>query len=279
MSKRIGVTLLVVALTVAIAYSVVAGVTFVKECPVKTTTPTEAHTESNDAEVIYNALMYTNGSYEYDLQVYVNEQKAVEGLSESAAKEKKKALASAVAAVKNKMVSSGAAVKKSETYFLNVKLSSYDSATDRALANGETGYDRYVSDTKTYYGLWYNWYVSESTTVFADDKSDNVINYAVNTLKSIGKLKSEEIDLVFNYGSKYSVNTIASDADVIYHYVNESEGVECYMHEFRMKDSDRTRKITLVQHSPNTLTWYLCAIVPILAVTGIILLAKGRKRS
>lgn len=278
MSKKIGITLIAVALVITVAYAIVAGVTFYDECPVETTTPKEVETVGRAAEVIYNSFMYTDGSYEYAIQVYVDSAKAVKDLNSEQGNAKKRAMQSAFDTIETAFKQSGIAIKKSEDLFISVVLASYDSATDRALASGETGYDIYESNAEVYNGFWYNWYVSESKTVFADTQKDGWLNYIVDVLTNQGGLNSDEIDFVFNYGTKYSVNTIASDADAIYYYTNTADGVSCYVHEFRMTDATRGRTIKLVQSSPNVWSWYLIAIVAVLFATGVTVLAVGSKR-
>lgn len=279
MSKKIGVTLIAVALAIIIAYSVIAAVTFVGECPVQTTAPTVAETGDRVAEVIYNSFMYTDGSYEYDVQVYVNSSLVVEGLTSEQATAKKQAISEAFDTIERAFKSSGIAVKElNGDYCISAVLATYDSATDRALANGETGYDVYESSAEVYNGFWYSWYVTKTQTVFASTDADNWLNYCTSVLTSVGGIKSEDIDYVFNYGTKYSVNTIASDADSIYYYTNETDGVSAYVHEFRMTLATRARQITLVQHTPNVWSWYLIAIVAVLIIAGIAIIVAGRKR-
>lgn len=278
MSKKIGITLIVVALTIAVAYSVVAAVTFVGECPVETTTPTVSKTEGRVAEVIYNSFMYTDGSYEYDVQVYVSSSLVTEGLTAEQAQAKKQAVTEAFDTIKRAFKNGGIAVKDLNGEFcISAVLATYDSATDRALASGETGYDVYASTADVYNGFWYSWYVNETETVFADRDADNWLNFVADTLKTVGGISADDIDYVFNYGTKYSVNTIASDADSIYYYTNETDGVSAYVHEFRMTEETRTREITLVQHTPNVWSWYLMAIVVVLIMSGIAILSAGRK--
>ncbi len=277
MSKRIGITLIVIALVICISYAIICITTF-EECPIETTKPSSIVEKEYKAELIYNSLMYNTGAYEYSIQAYVNVDMITEGVSIAERAARKQQSKDAISSIKEDFEKRGYKIEKSEDYFVSATIAYYESYDELAFSSGETGYDYHKSTAKSYNGLLYNDIVSERTTVFAESEG-TVLNYAEKLLNEIDGIFDGDVSLVFNYGTMYKTTAIASDADQIYKLTDEETGISTNIHEFRMTDGNRARVITLVQHTPNSYTWYLSVLVVSLLLAGIIILAKGIKRS
>ncbi len=277
MSKKIGITLIVIALVICIAYAIICVTTF-EECPVATTKPSSIVEKEYKAELIYNSLMYNTGAYEYSIQAYVNIDMITEGETLTDRAARKQQSKDAIGQIKADFESRGYQIDVSEDYFVSAIIASYESYDELALSNDETGYDMPSSTAKTYKGLFYNDIVSERTTAFESEEG-TVLNKAEDYLNEIDGIAKGDVSLVFNYGTMYKTSTIASDADQIYKLTDDETGISTNIHEFRMTDGNRARVITLVQHTPNSYTWYLSVVVITLLLAGIIILIKGAKRS
>lgn len=277
MSKKIGITLIVIALVICIAYAIICVTTF-EECPVATTKPSSIVEKEYKAELIYNSLMYNTGAYEYSIQAYVNIDMITEGEALTDRAARKQQSKDAISQIKADFESRGYQIDVSEDYFVSAIIASYESYDELALSSGETGYDMPSSTAKTYKGLFYNDIVSERTTAFESEEG-TVLNKAEDYLNEIDGIAKGDVSLVFNYGTMYKTSTIASDADQIYKLTDDETGISTNIHEFRMTDGNRARVITLVQHTPNSYTWYLSVVVITLLLAGIIIIIKGAKRS
>ena len=216
---KAGVVLLAIAAIIVIVYGSVAIATF-SRADVKVYDggkPT-----ASPVEIIYNSLMFTDGSYRYGIQVYVDIDSVTANVSSAVAE------AQIEEAVKAKL--------------------------------------KAVSDR------------FKDRTAFADAEADNYLNYVYGELTADGLISSSDIDFVFNYGTAYSTKLIESDADYVYVF-KSPDGKQSYVHEFRMSVDERAREITLVQHSPNTASWYLIVITAALIVTGVTFVVVGIKRA
>lgn len=277
MSKRIGITLLVIALVVGAVYAIIGFTTF-EECTIQTTKPTEFEASEYIAEIIYNSFSYNDGAYEYSIKININ----VEKLSKNATVTEKMAIEQqskdAISAIKLDWEKRGYKIKKAESYSLSAIIARYSSYDELALANGQTGYDKVEDTATTYKGLFFNKIVSERYTVFKEE-SGSVLNLAEKELEKIDGVNEGEIDLVFNYGTMYKTSTISSDAEQIYKLIDEETGLYTIVHEFRMNAGNRARIISIVQTTPNVYTWYLIPIVISLILAGTIILIAGAKRS
>ncbi len=278
MAKRVGITLIVIALTIVIAYTVV-GITTFKECDVITTTPTTIVKGEYKAELIYNSLSYNSGAYEYGVQANVNIAKIVNGATvvEKVAREQQ--AKDAIASIKAEFESRGYKITVSEEYFVSAIIATYASYEELALSNGETGYDLPTKSTNKTYNNWlFNKTVSERVTVFKEVEG-TTLEFAERALNGIDGVYEGDVSFVFNYGTPYKTSTIASDADAIYKLTDKETGLFSVIHEFRLNSGNRGRIITLVQTTPNTYTWYLGVVAVSLLVAGIVTLAVAGKRS
>ncbi len=277
MSKRIAITLIVLALVICIAYAIIGFTTF-KECPVQTTTPSEVVQADYKAELVYNGLMYNSGAYEYSVIATVN----VEKLTRNVTIAEKMAIVQqakdAITAIKTEWESYGYKIKKHEEYSVSARIAYYEDYDQLALANNQTGYDKVESDAITYRGLFYNKIVSERTTVFKQE-SGTILNNAEEKLNTIDGVSLGDVSLVYNYGTMYKTSTIASDAEQIYQFNDIETGLYTIIHEFRMTNDNRGRIITLVQNSPNVYTWYLLPVICSLLIAGVTILVANAKRS
>ena len=277
MSKRIGVTLIVVALVICVAYGII-GLTTFEECPVETTTPTDVKTYECKAEIAYNSLAYSSGEYEYSIQASVNVEKLTKKSTVTESMAITQQSKDAISAIKQEWENKGYTIKKSEDYFVSATIAYYKNYESLALANGQTGYDSVASDALVYRGWLFTKTVSERTTVFKQEEG-SVLNRAEEILNGIDGVSEGDVSLVFNYGSPYKVNTISSDADQIYKLNDAEKFAFSIVHEFRMNDGNRGRVITLVQQNPNVYTWYLIPIVCALLIAGCAVLVSSAKRS
>ena len=277
MSKRIGVTLIVVALVICVAYGII-GLTTFEECPVETTTPTDVKTYECKAEIVYNSLAYSSGEYEYSIQASVNVEKLTKKSTVTESMAITQQSKDAISAIKQEWENKGYTIKKSEDYFVSATIAYYKNYESLALANGQTGYDSVASDALVYRGWLFTKTVSERTTVFKQEEG-SVLNRAEEILNGIDGVSEGDVSLVFNYGSPYKVNTISSDADQIYKLNDAEKFAFSIVHEFRMNDGNRGRVITLVQQNPNVYTWYLIPIVCALLIAGCAVLVSSAKRS
>ncbi len=277
MSKRIGITLIVIALVICIAYAII-GVTTFEECPVETTKPTEVKTYECKAEIVYNSLAYSSGEYEYSVQASVNVEKLTKKTTVTESMAITQQSKDAISAIKQDWESRGYKIKKSEDYFVSAIIAYYKDYESLALANGQTGYDSVISDAPTYRGWFFSKTISERATVFKQEEG-SVLNNAEEILNAIDGVSEGDVSLVFNYGSPYKTSTISSDADQIYKLNDAERFAFSIVHEFRMNDGNRGRVITLVQQNPNVYTWYLIPVVCSLLIAGVAILIASTKRS
>lgn len=154
----------------------------------------------------------------------------------------------------------------------------YDSVTDRYIAAGRDGYEKNDNDYDSESTFWFTT-ITSKWAIFEDAKnSNNVLNFIMEILTAFG-LQKEEIALSFHYGTPYKV--IESDAEKVYFDTNYN----IYVHEFYMDINTCDRQLVMRQTVPNTVNWYLVAILsaipfvvaPILI--GLRLKKKERKRS
>lgn len=277
MSKRIGITLIVIALVICIAYAVI-GITTFKACPVETTTPSEVKEYECKAELVYSSLMYNSGAYEYSIQASVNVEKLTKNVTVAERLAIVQQSKNAIDSLKQEWENSGYKIETKEDFFVSAIIAYYDDYDQLALANGQTGYDKVENSGKTYHGLLFDKIVSERPSIFKEE-SGTILNTVEERLNEIDGIEPGDVSLVYNYGTMYKPETISSDANQIYKLNKVDEGLFTIIHEFRMTNDNRGRIITLVQTSPNVYTWYLLPIVCSLLIAGITILVAGAKRS
>lgn len=272
-----GIVLLSIALVIVIVYGSVALATFSRA---DVDLYEGGKPDAAPVEIIYNSIMFTNGNYQYAIQVYADVDKLTANIaSAEAAARIKAAVAAKLGEIYESFTQAGMRVTYEEgSYFVNAVLAEYASYDDISIANGDTGYDAPTSSGKVYTGFWYSDYVVTQTTVFANTEGENWLNFAYEKLVSDGTVSADEIDFVFNYGTAYSHGLIETDADYVYRYIAPDKRVS-YVHEFRMSQDERSREITIVQHSPNTASWYLTVITAAIIVTGASLLLTGNRQN
>ena len=244
---KAGIVLLVIAAIIVIVYGSVAIATF-SRADVKVYDGGKP--SASPVEIIYNSLMFTDGSYRYGIQVYVDADSVTAGVSSAVAEAQiKEAVSRKLKAISDRFTEAGMRVDYDEEgFFVNAVLAEYSGAEEMSIANGETGYDVGTSSGTVYNGFFFSDYVVSYRTAF------------------------------FNYGTAYSTKLIESDADYVYLF-KSPDGKQSYVHEFRMSVGEREREITLVQHSPNTASWYLIVITAALIVTGVTFVVVGIKRA
>lgn len=274
---KAGIILLVIAAIIVIVYGSVAIATF-SRADVKVYDGGKP--SASPVEIIYNSLMFTDGSYRYGIQVYVDADSVTAGVSSAVAEAQiKEAVSRKLKAISDRFTEAGMRVDyDEEEFFVNAVLAEYSGAEEMSIANGETGYDVGTSSGTVYNGFFFSDYVVSYRTAFADAEADNYLNYVYGELTADGLISSSDMDFVFNYGTAYSTKLIESDADYVYLF-KSPDGKQSYVHEFRMSVGEREREITLVQHSPNTASWYLIVITAALIVTGVTFVVVGIKRA
>lgn len=271
--KIAGAALIGAAVIICIVYGIVAGVTFGRE-DYGLYSGADAP-EARAAELTYNALRYTSGAYKYCVQAYVDIGKLTEGLSPEEKAEKETDIKGAVAAAEQIMKKFGARIENDkDPYYFSAVTAEFASATDMDLALGNDGYEVYTSSAEVYNGFWYSDYVITVSDPFASESG--YLREAKNVLADA--VGAENLDLVYNYGSAYGTNTVESNADYVYKYKETSAGRESYVHEFRRGADEAAKAQVLVQHSPNTVSWYLLIIVGVLLLSGTVLLITGALR-
>ena len=105
--KKLAVALLVIALVITASYAIIAVVTFEKS-PVELTEaglPTEK--TQYKAELIYNGLAYSDGSYEYSVQAYVNLDEVAKGATPAEQAARKASAKNAIAQIKDRWAQNG----------------------------------------------------------------------------------------------------------------------------------------------------------------------------
>ena len=274
---KAGIVLLVIAAIIVIVYGSVAIATFSRA---DVDVYDGGKPAASSVEIIYNSLMYTDGSYRYGIQIYVDADTLTARVSSAVAEEQiRGAVSDRLKAIYDRFTEAGMRVDYDEEgFFVNAVLNEYSGAEEMSIANGETGYDVGTSSGKTYNGFFFSDYVVSYRTAFADAEADNYLNYAYGELTADGLIAPSDTDLVFNYGTAYSTKLIESDADYVYLF-KSPDGKQSYVHEFRMSPDERGREITLVQHTPNTASWYLIVITAALIVTGVTFTVIGVRRS
>lgn len=273
---KVGVIMLAIAAIIVIVYGSVAGATF-SRADVKVYESGKPNVRP--VEIIYNSLLFTNGNYKYGIQVYVDIEALIAGVSSvTGATQIAEAVSARLKTVYDRFTSAGMKAEYDEEgYFIDAVLAEYADAEALSIANGETGYDVSSSSGTLYKGFFFSDYVVSYRTAFADAEEDNYLNYVYDELTADNLIPPSDIDFVFNYGTAYSSELIESDADYVYKF-KAPDGRESYVHEFRMSVDERAREITLVQHSPNTVSWYLIVITAAIIVTGATFVAVGVKR-
>lgn len=278
MSKRIGITLIVVALVIAISYAIVGVLTF-EDCPIKTTTPTEIVEKEYKAELVYNSLMYNSGAYEYSIGASINVGKLLKKATVPEQMAITQQSKDAIMAIKDDWQKRGYKITKEEDYAISAVIAYYQNYDQLALANGQTGYDKVEGNSSVVYRGWfYNNTVLERNTVFKQEEG-SVLNIVEGHLNTVDGVELGDVSLVFNYGTMYKTSTISSDADQIYQLNDAESGIFTIIHEFRMTNDNRGRVITLVQTNPNVYTWYFMPIVVSLLLAGVTILIAGARRS
>lgn len=271
--KVVGIVLLVAAVVLAAVYGIVAAVTFGREdYGLYSGGPAP---EARPVELAYNAIRYTSGAYKYGVQVYADIERLTEGMSPEERSEVEIAVKDAVAAAEKVMRDLGAHVEQdSDPYYFSATTMTFSSATDMDIALGADGYEVYEFSGKIYNGFWYSDYVSESVDPFQSEDS-----YLADVEAALLTAVDESmLDLIYNYGSPYGLRTIESNAGYVYKYSEKNSGLETYIHEFRRGASEDAINVVLVQHSPNTVSWYLVIIDAVLLIAGTVLLITGIKR-
>lgn len=276
--KKLAVALLVIALVITASYAIIAVVTFEKS-PVELTEAGLPNEKTQyKAELIYNGLAYSDGSYEYSVQAYVNLDEVAKGATPAEQAARKASAKNAIAQIKDRWAQNGYEIVETRDDFVYAIIVTYDDADEMSLANGETGYMIYQSSGTAYKGLFYTDTVVVRDTAFKATEG-TVLNSAEGYLNEIDGMGANEVSLVFNYGTPYKPETIGSDADAIFLYSDEETYKQCYIHEYRLTNATRGKQITLVQHNPNSITWYLIVIVGAMVISGVVLLTAGGKRS
>ncbi|MBO5776186.1 MAG: hypothetical protein J6R35_02315 [Clostridia bacterium] len=276
--KKLGLAILVLALVITVAYVLIGVLTF-EASPVELTKVGIADKEAiYKAELIYNGLAYADGSYEYSVQAYVNIEEIIKGVTPAEQATRTASAKNAIAQIKARWEQNGYEIVETRDDFVYAIIVTYEDAEDMSLANGETGYMIYQSSGTAYKGWFYTDTVVERETAYKATEG-TVLNSAEEYLSKIGGMNAGEISLVFNYGTPYKPSSIGSTADSIFQYTNEETYKTCYIHEFRLTNETRGDLITLVQHNPNSITWYLIAIVGAMLVCGITLISVDGKRS
>lgn len=161
----------------------------------------------------------------------------------------------------------------------NGKMTAYlefDSITDYYVAAGVDGYDKNEKKEPIKSTLFYQDYVTESYTVFADIKKEGrFINKIYTACSSFG-IADDKILMNYIYGTPYDEKMITSTADSVTY--SSSNRLNYHIFEITMSDIDR--KISIYQHVPNSKGWYLLAIiigVVVLSVPLTILIVKKKK--
>ena len=271
--KIAGIVLLIAAVIIATVYGIVAAVTFGRED--YGLYSGNSAPEARPVEIAYNAIRYTSGAYKYGVQVYADIERLTEGLSPEERSEVEIKVKDAVSTAEKVMKDLGAHIEQdSDPYYFSATTMSFSSATEMDIALGNDGYEVYGFSGKIYNGFWYSDYVSETTDPFAT--SDGYLTDVKEAM--LTAVDASELDLIYNYGSPYGLRTIESNAGYVYKYTEKNSGPETYIHEFRRGAKEDAIEIILVQHSPNTVSWYLVIIDAVLLITGAVMLITGVRR-
>jgi hypothetical protein len=268
--KRVGFLLIILAICLTVAYGTALGVNYEGQ----PASAEEVITESSQhtAEIIFCNFNYPNGRVERKLQVYLNFDKLLTGLvgGDRAVKELK--YNECLDTLLEYYQAKGLTAEKKDN-FIDVTVASYEDTTELYIANGFTGYDE-NEPMDIEWGFLFNYYPSTSKTVFADING-TIIDRARGELIDGAGIKAEDITFIYNYGTKYNVATVSSNADKVFY----ASDLEMYIHEFVMNDATRvTREITLKQRAQNNVTWYMMVIIPSLILAGVaIVIASKRK--
>lgn len=152
---------------------------------------------------------------------------------------------------------------------------SYDTMTDYYIANGLDGYETSDSDATEDKGFLFTDYYTESKTVFSlIGSGDNVIDACLELFKEAGA-PEDKIALRYVYGTPYKI--VTSDADSVTYNTQRN----LYLHSFNLTIADKDRVIHLKQHAPNSVGWYVLAVIiaiPAIAVPLTIMILKRKKK-
>ena len=269
-TKIAGIVLIVLAAVVALVYGIVAAVTFGRgDYGVYSGAPAP---EARPAELAYNTLRYASGAYKYSVQVYVDIDRMTEGMSLQDKARLEITASDAVRAAEEHMRGLGARIENDDDpYYFSAVTMEFSSATAMDIALGNDGYDVYTSSAEIYRGFWYMDYVSALSDPFATEGT--YLSEVTDILTEA--LGAENIDLIYNYGSAYGTRTIETNAGYVYLFRDGADMDETYVHEFRRGADEEGKEMTVVQHSPNTVSFYLTIIDAVLLTTGIVFVAVG----
>lgn len=207
------------------------------------------------AEITFNNLNLPDGSVVRALQVYVDKEKLIQGLTGFERDIRTISVDAVLGALQTEFSEKGYQATY-EDGFLEITLQKYDSLTDLYLSDGRTGYENGGREVALDWGFWYNTYSYSDLTVFSDIK-DTIIESIALEVENIEGINPEDIAFIYNYGTHYSKRTIDSDADKIYYF--NKLGIQ--VHKFVMDETTLNREYTIYQHAPNVVTWYLLAML------------------
>lgn len=271
MSKRLGVVLMALGAVLAAVYAVVAVCTF------KTTekevfvagTPAPEHAP---IEISYNYVTYTSGAIEYTVQASFDEEVLnPEGDAERAAAIKK-SVSDIRAAFEERGYSVGAG---SGDYFVTATILSASGLTELDIMLGNDGYMTGSSSIKPERSFWQTVYTVPLSFPF-DGAEDSVLTIVTAIARTTPGVATEDIDLVYNYGSYYSTKSVQSNADYVYYLNYGNYG--SYIHEFRVNLSEEPKEYYLVQYNPNATSAYIVLIAFALVAGGAVIFFLGSRK-
>ncbi len=150
----------------------------------------------------------------------------------------------------------------------------FDSMTDYYIASGIDGYQVDKSSAEKKSSFLYTDYHSQTTTVFTIiEEEGNLLNEILNACYKVGA-ERDKILLTYVYGTPYKM--INTDADE----KSYSSAEKLYLHSFNMTMGETGRVINLYQHVPNSVGWYVLAVIialPFIAVPLIYMILKKKK--
>ena len=167
---KAGVVLLAIAAIIVIVYGSVAIATF-SRADVKVYDGGKP--SASPVEIIYNSLMFTDGSYRYGIQVYVDIDSVTANVSSAVAEAQiEEAVKAKLKAVSDRFKEAGMRVDYDEEgFFVNAVLAEYSGADEMSIANGETGYDVGTSSGTVYNGFFFSDYVVSYRTAFLSSRT------------------------------------------------------------------------------------------------------------
>ncbi len=256
MIKKITSILITILLSVIMGTMLFSGV-----CFAETTSDNTQAQPTYFAEMTYNNILTGSGSLIRSLQFYVD----VNALANKTGKTV--AITTAESNVVLQSIQASYEVRGYSTElkdsFLDITLEKYDSYTDYYIAYDIDGYEKNTSDNKSENnGLFIDTYIV-GQTVFAD-MSSNGLQTQYTKLLLIDGISANDVQFIYNYGTKYSTDLIKSNASKIYYFENH----DAYIHKFTMDINNLDMEYTLIQHSANTVLWYVIILAIGLVLAG-----------